>query len=69
MHDGFDHDGLARILNGRDGWVLSYNDCERVRDLYPQHKFARPEWTYGMNNNVRASNETLILSKDLARAS
>lgn len=68
MHDGFDHEGLARILNGRDGWVLSYNDCERVRDLYPKYKFVQPEWTYGMNNNVRASNETLILSRDLVNA-
>ena len=68
LHDGFDHEGLARILNGRDGWVLSYNDCERVRDLYPEHKFVQPEWTYGMNNNVRASNEILILSRDLVNA-
>lgn len=68
MHNGFDHEGLARILNGRDGWVLSYNDCQRVRDLYSGHKFVQPEWTYGMNNNVRASNETLILSKDLVNA-
>ena len=68
MHDGFDHEGLARILNGRDGWVLSYNDCEKARDLYREHKFVQPEWTYGMNNNVRASNEILILSRDLVNA-
>lgn len=65
MHDGFDHKGLAEILNVRKGWVLSYNDCEQVRNLYPNSKFVTPHWTYGMSNNKR-SNEVLILSKDIA---
>ncbi len=63
MHDGFDHQGLADILTCRDGWVLSYNECEMVRDLYPDSHFITPEWVYGMSNN-KASNEVLIFSKD-----
>ena len=31
MHEGFDHKGLADEIKKRDGWVLSYNDCETVR--------------------------------------
>ena len=64
MHEGFDHIGLSDILKSRDGWVLSYNDCEMVRDLYSGHNFVTPEWTYGMNSS-KESNEALILSKDL----
>ena len=64
MHEGFDHIGLADILKGRDGWLLSYNDCEMVRDLYSGHHFVTPEWTYGMSSS-KESNEALILSKDL----
>ncbi len=67
MHEGFDHSGLADILRTRDGWVLSYNDCEMVRDLYPGYVFITPEWTYGMSSN-KESNEALILSKDIGRA-
>ncbi len=64
-HTGFDHEKLASILTARDGWLLSYNDCEQVRDLYSGFKSFRPSWTYGMSNDKK-SNEILILSKDYA---
>ena len=67
MHKDFIHEDLAAILRRRDGWVLSYNDCDMVRDLYDGHQFATPAWTYGMSND-KTSNEVLILSKDLAGA-
>lgn len=68
MHENFDHAALADILNSRDGWVLSYNDCEIVRDLYPDNIFVPAEWAYGMNNS-RISNEVIILSPDYIRVS
>ncbi len=64
-HKDFDHNGLANILNKRDRWILSYNDCSTIRDLYKDFKFIQLDWTYGMNNSKK-SNEVLILSKDLA---
>ena len=63
-HIGFDHAKLASILTKRDRWILSYNDCQEVRDLYPGFHFIVAEWAYGMNTDKR-SNEVLILSKDL----
>ncbi len=65
-HAHFDHVGLAKILRKRDGWLLSYNDCDTVRDLYDGFTFADIEWAYGMNNS-KESNEVLILSNDYAR--
>ena len=33
--DGFDHQGLAETLFGIKGkFLLSYNDCEYIRELY-----------------------------------
>ena len=64
IHQDFDHEGLARLLHSRDSWVLSYNDCKMVQDLYLGYKFFRPEWTYGMSNR-KSSNEVLILSGDV----
>ena len=61
MHEGFQHEELAEILRGRKGWLLSYNDCKQVRELYSDYEITVPEWAYGMNNN-RASNEVLIAS-------
>lgn len=61
--DGFDHTKLAKLLNKRDNWILSYNDVEEVRDLYSRFTILKPTWYYGIKRN--ASNEVLILSDDL----
>lgn len=66
MHNGFDHEGLSKILHGRDKWILSYNDTQYIRDLYSDYHMIRPEWLYGMSNN-KTSREVLILSHDLVR--
>lgn len=63
-HRDFDHAGLAELLHKRDGWLLSYNDCDAVRDLYNGYRFLSPRWTYGMNAS-KASNEVFILSRDM----
>ena len=65
-HRGFDHAALAKLLTGRDGWVLSYNDCELVRDLYSGFEFVPARWAYGMNIDKK-SNEVIILGKDLRK--
>ena len=65
-HDGFDHEALAGLLVNRDQWLLSYNDCEKVRDLYKGFKILEPSWTYRMNESHKSS-EVLIMSKDLAQ--
>lgn len=66
MHHDFDHEALAGLIRDRNGWILSYNDCEQVRSLYEGHPFLDVEWAYGMANN-RASNEVIVLSKDYVR--
>ncbi len=62
-HKDFDHKKLAGLLKKRDGWLLSYNGCSMIRDLYSGFKIIEPEWTYGMGADKK-SNEVLILSND-----
>lgn len=62
-HESFDHKGLAEIITKRKGWILSYNDCQAVRELYGDFKKINLKWAYGMNTDKK-SNELLILSKD-----
>ncbi len=64
-HKGFDHDGLAKILTRRGAWILSYNDCPEIRELYEGFEILTPQWKYGMSAN-KQSKELLILSKEFA---
>jgi DNA adenine methylase len=63
-HKDFDHVRLAKILKARRNWVLSYNDCEDIRELYRGFKIMTPNWKYGMSND-KTSKEVLIFSDDL----
>ena len=61
MHEGFSHEELADALRGRDGWILSYNDCDLIRKLYGGYSILTPEWGYGMSNG-KESEELLIVN-------
>ncbi len=58
-HADFDHEALHEILTNRTGWVLSYNDCDEIRDMYKNYEFVTPKWAYGMNKSKQSS-EILI---------
>jgi len=62
-HKDFDHFGLATILKNRSKWILSYNDCLEIRNLYRGFKILTPNWKYGMSSD-KSSKEVLIFSKD-----
>ncbi len=62
-HKGFDHQRLASLLRNRAHWLLSYNDCEEIRDLYSGFHILTPNWKYGMSSN-KASKEVLIFSRN-----
>lgn len=62
-HKNFNHLELFEILNKRNNWLLSYNDCAEIRKIYNGYKIISPVWKYGMGNN-KSSNEIIIFSKD-----
>lgn len=62
-HKDFDHEGLADILKKREHWILSYNDCDEIRNLYEGFHILTPNWKYGMSND-KFSKEILIFSKN-----
>ena len=64
-HKNFDHAALASILKDRYNWLLSYNDCPEIRELYKGYLFKVPAWKYGMSSQ-KSSNEILIFSPDLS---
>ena len=59
-HAGFDHQSLHKILTARDRWVMSYNDCEQIREMYKDYEIREAAWAYGMNKS-KESSEILII--------
>ena len=60
MHKDFNHLLLAEILNERGNFLLSYNDCPEIREMYKDCEFHTLNWKYGMNKS-KESNEILIV--------
>ena len=46
-HTHFDHEKLRDLLHSHNGkFILSYNDCEWVRENYKDFKIKLPKWNY-----------------------
>lgn len=76
-HNGFPHEQLASLLKEhRGGFILSYNNCDEIKELYQGYEFSYPEWQYSMGQgetrigdnrtatqtHVKESHEILIYS-------
>jgi DNA adenine methylase len=61
MHEGFDHAGFAAQIKSRRDWMISYNDCPYIRDLYKDCRIEKVTWSYGMDNGKKGSSEIVIL--------
>ena len=76
-HNSFDHIKLAELLKKhKGGFLMTYNNCSTIRDLYNDCKFEFPEWqyTYGQGetrigknreqttkDNIKESHEIIII--------
>ncbi len=62
-HKNFNHLALFRLLRNRPNgeFVLCYNDCDFIRDLYRDYRQIPLHWTYGMNKDKKSS-ELLIVA-------
>lgn len=76
-HNNFNHLKLAEILkNHKGGFLMTYNNCSKIRELYEDCKFEYPEWqyTYGQGetrigknrkentkDNIKESHEIIII--------
>ena len=46
-HKGFKHEELRDLLlSHKSGFVLSYNDCDVIRDWYADCEMSTPKWQY-----------------------
>lgn len=50
-HDNFNHELLRDLLMEHKGrFVLSYNNCETIREFYKDFEQQFPSWSYSMGN-------------------
>ena len=48
-HNNFNHQKLFELLQQhKGGFILSYNDCETVREIYRDYKIIEVAWQYTM---------------------
>jgi DNA adenine methylase len=53
-HSGFNHELLRDLLhNHKGGFVLSYNNCETIREYYSDFEMFYPTWSYSMGNGEK----------------
>lgn len=63
LHRGFDHERLHDAVMGTGlPFVLTYNDCEGIRELWDDARIDEAEWSYGMNASKKSS-EVVITRK------
>lgn len=61
MHENFDHKALYDILKNKKTWLMTYNNCDYIRDLYKDFTIIDVDWAYGMNKSKKSS-EIVILN-------
>ena len=75
-HSGFDHELLRdQLYSHEGGFILSYNNCETIREYYSEFELYYPSWHYSYalgetrigknkkNNDPKESHEILIVKR------
>jgi len=71
-HSGFNHELLRDLLIEHEGdFVLSYNNCESIREYYKDFDFYFPEWSYSMGNGEKriGKNRTELNNSEVVKKS
>jgi DNA adenine methylase len=60
LHETFDHKQLYTLLTTKKKWIMTYNNCKYIRDLYSKYIIVDIEWKYGMNKTKKSSEIVII---------
>jgi DNA adenine methylase len=55
LHESFNHEEFATCIQQRKDWIVCYNDCEYIRNLYRNNRIEEVKWSYGMNKTKKSS--------------
>lgn len=60
LHETFDHKKLHDLLETKEKWMMTYNDCKYIRDLYSKYIIVNITWKYSMNKTKKSSEIVII---------
>ena len=60
MHDTFEHYRLYECLSKKKNWLMTYNNCDYIRELFKDFKIIEINWSYGMNKSKESSEIVII---------
>lgn len=60
MHDKFNHDRLYNCIITKKNWIMTYNNCEYIKNLYKDFEIIETSWSYGMNKSKKSSEIVII---------
>ena len=55
MHENFNHQLLFDLLNIKKNWIVTYNNCNHIRNMYKNYIIIDVNWSYGMNTSKTSS--------------
>jgi DNA adenine methylase len=58
LHKGFDHERFAQVMkNCNHKWLITYDNCDYVKDLFSFAKISEWNLMYGMRNQTEQSDQ------------
>jgi DNA adenine methylase len=60
MHENFDHEKLFECISNKQNWIMTYNNCDYIQNLYKDFKIIETSWSYGMNKSKKSSEIVII---------
>ena len=60
MHENFNHEKLYEKLLKKKNWIMTYNNCDYIKELYKNYKIIEIDWKYSMNKSKKSSEIVII---------
>ncbi len=60
MHEHFDHIKLFECITKKKNWLMTYNNCDYIKNLYKNFIIIETNWSYGMNKSKKSSEIIII---------
>jgi DNA adenine methylase len=61
MHENFNHKQLFEVIKTKKNWIITYNNCLYIKNMYKDYIIIEVDWSYGMNKS-KESSEIIIIS-------
>jgi DNA adenine methylase len=61
LHNNFNHEKLFNVIKLKKNWIITYNNCDYIKNMYKEYIILNVNWSYSMNK-TKSSSEIIIIS-------